>query len=84
MNLKHEILDNLPNPRDINLPNYFEKTIIEEKKESGLSDEEIAETLAICLVVGGSITIPEIRRAVDILEQLRKKESKGESLEDLL
>ena len=48
------------------------------------TDDEIAETLAIGLVVGGSITIPEIRRAVDILEQLRKKESKGESLEDLL
>ena len=43
MNLKHEILDNLPNPRDIDLPNYFEKTITEEKLASGLSDEEITE-----------------------------------------
>ena len=43
MNLKHEILDNLPNPRDIDLPNYFEKTITEEKLASGLSDEEIEE-----------------------------------------
>lgn len=41
MNLKHEILSHLPNPRDINIPNYFEKTISEEKEASGLSDNEI-------------------------------------------
>ncbi len=43
MNLKHEILDLLPNPRDIDLPNYFEKTITQEKLVSGLSDEEVEE-----------------------------------------
>ena len=43
MNLKHEILDHLPNPRDIDLPNYFEKTITEEKLVSDLSDEEVEE-----------------------------------------
>ena len=41
MNLKREILDNLSNPRDIDLPNYFKKTITAEKLASGLSEEEI-------------------------------------------
>jgi len=43
MNLKYDILDILPNPRDIDLPKYFKKTITEEKLVSGLSDEEIEE-----------------------------------------
>ena len=43
MNLKYEILDHLPNTRDIDLPNYIEKTITEEISASGLSDEEIGE-----------------------------------------
>ncbi|MCK4845146.1 MAG: carboxymuconolactone decarboxylase family protein [Candidatus Heimdallarchaeota archaeon] len=59
---------------------YHMIKVVQEK----CTDDEIAETLAIGLVVGGSITVPEIRRVVDILEQLREKESKGESLEDLL
>ncbi|HSJ25999.1 MAG TPA: carboxymuconolactone decarboxylase family protein [Longimicrobiales bacterium] len=39
--------------------------------EEGLSDEEILETLSIGLVVGGSIVIPHLRRAVATLDELR-------------
>lgn len=34
-------------------------------RELGYSDEELYEALAVGLVVGGSITIPHMRRAVD-------------------
>ena len=39
-------------------------------REAGASDEEIFETLSIGLVVGGSITIPHLRRAVAFLDEL--------------
>lgn len=52
--------------------------------QEGNSDDEIAETLAISLIVGGSIVIPEIRRAVEVLSQLREKQANNESIEDLL
>lgn len=39
--------------------------------EEGLSDQEILETCSIGLVVGGSITIPHLRRAIAILDELR-------------
>ncbi len=39
-------------------------------KESGLGDEEIFEALSIALVVGGSITIPHLRRAVEFMDEL--------------
>jgi AhpD family alkylhydroperoxidase len=39
--------------------------------EEGLSDEEIMETLSVGLVVGGSIVIPHLRRAVATLDELR-------------
>jgi AhpD family alkylhydroperoxidase len=39
--------------------------------EEGLSDDEIMETLAVGLVVGGSIVIPHLRRAVATLDELR-------------
>jgi len=50
----------------------------------GCTDEEIAETLSIAMIVGGSIVVPEMRRAVDTLFQLREKQKKGETLEYLL
>lgn len=40
--------------------------------EEGVSDEEYMETLTIGLVVGGSITIPHQRRAVEAWDELRK------------
>jgi AhpD family alkylhydroperoxidase len=39
--------------------------------EEGLSDAEITETLAVGLVVGGSIVIPHLRRAVATLDEIR-------------
>lgn len=39
--------------------------------QEGLSDEEIFEAFDVALVVGGSIVIPHLRRAVDFLEELR-------------
>ncbi|MCK5077770.1 MAG: carboxymuconolactone decarboxylase family protein [Calditrichia bacterium] len=32
-------------------------------KEEGINDEEFAEAMSIALIVGGSITIPHLRRA---------------------
>jgi AhpD family alkylhydroperoxidase len=39
--------------------------------EEGATDAEVFETFSIGLVVGGSIVIPHLRRAVDTLDQLR-------------
>ncbi len=41
--------------------------------EEGVSDDELFETLSVGLVVGGSIVIPHLRRAVDTLDQLRAR-----------
>jgi AhpD family alkylhydroperoxidase len=49
--------------------------------QEGISDQEFFEALNIALVVGGSITIPHIRRAVDMFDQCRKKQSKGQSID---
>jgi AhpD family alkylhydroperoxidase len=39
-------------------------------KEEGLSSEELEEALAIGMVVGGSITIPHLRRAFEAWSQI--------------
>jgi AhpD family alkylhydroperoxidase len=39
-------------------------------RQAGLSFEEIFEAMSVGLVVGGSIVIPHLRRAVDFLDQL--------------
>ncbi len=41
--------------------------------EEGLSDDEILEALNVALIVGGSIVIPHLRRAVDTLGEIRGK-----------
>ncbi len=43
-------------------------------KEEGVSDEEFFETFSVGLVVGGSIVIPHLRRAVDTLDRLNSGE----------
>jgi len=40
--------------------------------EFGVTDEEFFETFNVILIVGGSITIPHIRRAVETLEEIRQ------------
>jgi AhpD family alkylhydroperoxidase len=49
--------------------------------QEGVSNEELLEALNIALIVGGSITIPHIRRAVEALDQCREKQRKGEAIE---
>ena len=39
-------------------------------KEAGVSEDEFFEIFSVGLVVGGSIVIPHLRRAVDFLDQL--------------
>lgn len=41
-------------------------------KEAGVSRDEMFEAFSIGLVVGGSIVIPHLRRAVDFLDQLEQ------------
>ena len=40
--------------------------------EAGLDDDEFFEVFSVGLVVGGSIVIPHLRRAVDFLDHLRE------------
>lgn len=43
--------------------------------EEGVTDEEMEDALAIGLIVGGSITIPHLRRAFDAWDQLKKSDA---------
>ena len=51
-------------------------------KEAGVSRDEMFETFSVGLVVGGSIVIPHLRRAVDFLDQLEQGEAKATSAHD--
>jgi AhpD family alkylhydroperoxidase len=42
----------------------------------GVTDAELEEALAIGLIVGGSITIPELRRTFAFWEELKKQASR--------
>ena len=44
-------------------------------KDAGVTREEFFETFSVGLVVGGSIVIPHLRRAVDFLDQLEAGEA---------
>lgn len=48
--------------------------------QEGVSDQEFLEAMNVALIVGGSITIPHLRRAVDVLDQCREKQRKNEPL----
>ena len=41
--------------------------------EEGVTDAEFHETLSIALVVGGSITIPHLRYAFEMLDEIRSQ-----------
>ncbi|MCK4404010.1 MAG: carboxymuconolactone decarboxylase family protein [candidate division Zixibacteria bacterium] len=45
--------------------------------EEGVKDDELEEALAIGLVVGGSITIPHLRRAFEAWNELKETEISG-------
>ena len=40
--------------------------------ELDVSDQELEETITIALTVGGSITIPHIRRAIDAWDKMKR------------
>jgi AhpD family alkylhydroperoxidase len=44
-------------------------------KELGASDQQIMEILNVGLIVGGSIVIPHLRRAVALLDELNAEET---------
>ena len=48
--------------------------------QEGISDEEFFEVMNVALIVGGSITIPHIRRAVETLDECRTKKKKAKSI----
>jgi AhpD family alkylhydroperoxidase len=48
-------------------------------KEEGVGEAELFEALAVALVVGGSITIPHLRRAVDLMDELGPTEDEDGS-----
>jgi len=43
--------------------------------QEGVTDKEFFEALEVALIVSGSITIPHIRRAVEILDECREKQT---------
>ncbi len=45
--------------------------------EEGASDAELQESFGVALVVGGSIVIPHLRRAVDLLDEIRAEPGAG-------
>ena len=51
-------------------------------KEAGVSREEFFETFSVGLVVGGSIVIPHLRRAVDFLDRLEQGEAAAPAAHD--
>jgi AhpD family alkylhydroperoxidase len=46
-------------------------------KEAGVNRDEMFETFSVGLVVGGSIVIPHLRRAVDFLDRLEQGEAEA-------
>jgi AhpD family alkylhydroperoxidase len=46
---------------------------VDQAVKAGATDQEIWETFDVGLIVGGSIVIPHLRRAVDFLEECRAR-----------
>lgn len=47
--------------------------------ELGITDEQLFEAFNIALLVGGSIVIPHLRKAVAMLEEMRKEDNADSS-----
>jgi len=47
--------------------------------ELGVTDEELDETLSIGVIVGGSVTIPHLRKAVKTWFKLKGKDTDGKA-----
>jgi AhpD family alkylhydroperoxidase len=55
---------------------------VAECRKAGVTRDEFFEVFSVGLVVGGSIVIPHLRRAVDFLDQLEAAEGSGEPAGD--
>ena len=51
-------------------------------KDAGATREELFEAFSVGLVVGGSIVIPHLRRAVDFLDRLEQGEAEAPATHD--
>ncbi len=51
-------------------------------KDAGVTREEMFEAFSVGLVVGGSIAIPHLRRAVDFLDRLEQGEAQAPATHD--
>lgn len=49
-------------------------------KEEGIKREEFFEIFSVALVVGGSIVIPHLRRAVNFLNELEEEDKTGDDI----
>lgn len=50
----------------------------------GISDKELYDALNVCVIVGGSITVPHIRRAFETINRCRELEENDPKLKSLL
>jgi AhpD family alkylhydroperoxidase len=50
----------------------------------GITDEELYDALNVCVIVGGSITVPHIRRAFETIDNCRELEKSDPGLKSLL
>ena len=50
----------------------------------GFTDKELHDALNVCVIVGGSITVPHIRRAFETLEKCRELEKSDPGLKNFL
>lgn len=47
--------------------------------ESGFTEKQITEALSVGLVVGGSIVVPHLRRAVELMDEIAADEGPSDS-----
>lgn len=50
---------------------------VQQCKKEGVQDDEIFDVFSVALVVGGSIVIPHLRRAVEFLDELNEAGASG-------
>jgi AhpD family alkylhydroperoxidase len=50
----------------------------------GITNEELYDALNVCVIVGGSITVPHIRRAFETIDRCREIEKQDPGLKSLL
>lgn len=50
----------------------------------GITNEELYDALNVCVIVGGSITVPHIRRAFETIDRCREMEKRDPGLKSFL